>query len=78
MEYAVYRTYRADDGRKMGTLIDVLATREEAEAFAEARLSGQGREVVGLHTREIGEDDEYLWRDVSFNEAGGIEPAGER
>ncbi len=31
MEYAVYRTYRADDGRKMGTLIDVLATREEAK-----------------------------------------------
>ncbi len=78
MEYAVYRTYRADDGRKMGTLIDVLATREEAEAFAEVRLLGQGREIVGLQTDEISEDEEYLWRDVAFDGVGGIEPAGER
>ncbi len=42
------------------------------------RLLGQGREIVGLQTDEISEDEEYLWRDVAFDGAGGIEPAGER
>jgi len=75
MEYAVYKVFRGKDGRRMGSFVDMLASPEEAEAFARKR-EGE-HEVVGLMTREITEEDEYLWNTVVFDEEGGFEPVGE-
>ncbi len=74
MEYAVYRMF-SRDGRRMGSFVNMLATRQEAEAFA-AKLEGE-HEVVGLWTREIAEEDEHIWDTVAFDGEGGFEPAGE-
>ena len=74
MEYAVYRIF-IRDGRRMGSFVNMLATRQEAEAFA-AELEGE-HEVVGLWTREIDEEDEHIWDTVAFDGEGGFEPAGE-
>lgn len=74
MEWAVYRVFRSEDGRRMGSFVDMLSSREEAEAFAEG-LEGE-HEVVGLWTREIAEEDGNLWDTVVFDEEGGLAPAG--
>lgn len=74
MEYAVYRVF-LKDGRSMGSFVNMLATREEAEAFV-GRLEGE-HEIVGLWTREISEEDEHLWDTVVFDEEGSVEPVGE-
>jgi len=74
MEYAVYEV-SFKDGRRMGSFVNMLATREEAEAFA-AGLEGE-HEIVGLWTREITEEDEHLWDTVAFDEKGSVEPVGE-
>lgn len=72
MEWAVYRVYLDDDGRKIGSFVDMLPSREEAEAFSE-ELEGE-HEVAGLWTREIAEEDGYLWDTVVFDEVGGFAP----
>ena len=59
----------------MGSFVNMLPTREEAEAFA-ARLEGE-HEVVSLWTREITEEEEYLWDTVAFEEGGGVDPVGQ-
>lgn len=74
MEYAVYKVFR-QDGRRMGSFVNMLASHEEAEAFA-AMLEGE-HEIVGLWTREISEEDEHLWDTMVFDEGGGFEPVGE-
>ena len=73
MEYAVYKV-SFEDGRRMGSFVNMLATREEAEALV-GRLEGE-HEIVGLWTREITEEDEHLWDTVVFDEEGGLEPVG--
>jgi hypothetical protein len=73
MEYAVYKVF-LQDGRRMGAFVNMLATREEAEAFA-ADLEGE-HEIVGLWTREITEEDEHSWDTVAFDEEGGFKPVG--
>ena len=55
----MYRIFQDEDGRRMGSFVDMLASREEAEIFAEGR-EGE-HEVVGLWTREISEEDGDLW-----------------
>jgi hypothetical protein len=74
MEYAVYRVF-LQNGRRIGSFVNMLASREEAEAYA-AGLEG-AHEIVGLWTREITEEDEHLWDTVVFDEEGGLKPAGE-
>lgn len=71
MEYAVYRIYHDADGRKMGSYVNMLASREEAEELAES-LPGE-HEVVGLWTREISEAESGMWDTVVFSD-GGVEP----
>lgn len=75
MEHAVYKVFRGEDGRRKGSFVDMLPSREEAEAFASKR-DGK-HEVVGLWTREISEEDEHLWDTIVFNDGGGFEPVGE-
>lgn len=72
MEFAVYRISRSGDGIKKGSFVDMLASREEAEAFARER-EGE-HEVVGLWTRDISEEDGDLWSTVVFDEEGRVEP----
>ncbi len=74
MEYAVYEVF-LKDGRRLGSFVNMLSTREEAEAFA-ARLDGD-YEIVGLWTREITEEEEHLWNTIAFDDKGGLEPVGE-
>jgi hypothetical protein len=74
MEFAVYRVFQDEDGRRMGSFVNMLASREEAEAYARGR-DGE-HEVVGLWTREISEEDGDLWDTVVFNEDGDVEPVG--
>lgn len=62
-------------GRRIGSFVNMLASREEAEAYA-AGLEGE-HVVVGLWTREITEEDEHLWDTVAFDETGGFHPVGE-
>lgn len=71
MEFAIYRLYE-QGGRRMGKFVDMLATREEAEAFAD-KLEGE-HEIVELWTREITEEDGDLWETVEFREGGVVEP----
>ena len=74
MEHAVYRIF-SRGGRRMGSFVNMLATRQEAVAFA-SELEGE-HEVVALWTREIDEEDEHIWDTVVFDGEGGFEPAGE-
>ena len=74
MEWAVYRVFRSEAGRKMGSFVNMYAGREEAEAFARGR-DGE-HEIVGLWTREITEEDAHLWDVVVFDEEGGFAPVG--
>lgn len=74
MEWAVYKIFLSEDGRRMGSFVNMLASRAEAEAFASGR-EGE-HEVVGLWTREIAEEDGNLWDTVVFDEEGGFVPAG--
>lgn len=74
MEWAVYRVFWGEDGRRMGSFVNMLASREEAEEYARRR-DGEC-EVVGLWTREIAEEDAYLWDTVVFDEEGGFTPVG--
>ena len=74
MEYAVYKIF-TEGGRRMGSFVNMLATREEAEAFA-GGLEGE-HEVVGLWTREIDEEEEHLLDTVVFDGEGGFRPIGE-
>lgn len=74
MEYAVYRVF-LKDGWRTGTFVNMLASREEAEAFVE-KHEGEHR-VVGLWTREITPDDEDSWDTVAFSEGGSVEPVGQ-
>lgn len=76
VEWAVYRIFRSEDGRRMGSFVNMLASREEAEAYAD-KLEGE-HEVVGLWTREIAEEDDHLWDTVVFDEEGGLAPVGKR
>lgn len=73
MEYAVYRVFSDEDGRRMGSFVNMFASRAEAEVFARGRDSEH--EVVALWTREISEEDDHLWDTVTFDESGGVEPA---
>jgi hypothetical protein len=74
MEYAVYKVF-FENSRKMGSFVNMLASREEAEAFATS-LEGE-HQVVGIWTREIAEEDEHLWNTITFDEEGGFQPVGE-
>lgn len=74
VEWAVYRIFRSGDGHKMGSFVNMLASREEAETYA-GKLEGE-HEVVGLWTREITEEDANLWDTVVFDEVGGLAPVG--
>lgn len=76
MEWAVYRSFLDDNGRKMGSFVNMLPSREEAEAFAEG-LEGD-HEIVGLWTREIAEEDGPLWDTILFEEGGSVTPVGGR
>ena len=73
MEYAVYKVF-VEDGRKKGSFVNMLATRQEAEIFAQ-RQQGE-HEIVTLWTREISEEDEHLWNIVLFDEEGSLQPVG--
>ena len=73
MEYAVYKVF-VEDGRKKGCFVNMLASRQEAEAFAQ-RQQGE-HEIVALWTREITEEDEHLWNTILFDEKGGPQPVG--
>ncbi len=73
MVWAVYGVFRSKDGRRMGSFVNMFASREEAETFARGR-DGE-HEVVGLWTREIAEEDAHLWDTVVFDEEGGFAPA---
>ena len=64
-----------EDGRRMGSFVNMLPTHEEAEDLVE-RLEGE-HEVVGLWTRDIAEEDEHLWGTVEFDGGGGVRPVGE-
>ena len=74
MEWAVYRIFWSEDGRRMGSFVDMLASCEEAEAFTQGR-DGE-HEIVGLWTREITEEDSHLWDVVAFDDEGGFAPVG--
>ena len=74
MEWAVYRIFRGGDGRRMGSFVNMLASRDEAEAYTD-KLEGE-HEVVGLWTREIAEENAGLWDTVAFDEEGGFVPVG--
>lgn len=74
MEYAVYRIFRDERGRKMGTFVNMLSSRGEAEELA-GRLEGE-HEVVELRTREIGEDDDYST--VLFSDESDVAALGGR
>ena len=73
MEFAVYRIFRRN-GRKLGTFINMFASREEAEDLSE-RLAGEHR-VVELRTREIGEEDDYST--VLFSDESDVAAFGDR
>lgn len=72
MEWAVYKVFRSEDDRRMGEFVNMLASREDAEAYSRG-CDGE-HEVVGLWTREISEDDSHLWDTVVFDEEGGFAP----
>lgn len=74
MEHAVYRVFQDQNGRRMGSLVDMFASREDAEACVR-RLNGE-HDIVPLWTREIQEEDEHLWGTVAFDGHGGAEPVG--
>lgn len=73
MEFAVYRVFEGEDGRRMGSFVNMLASREEAEAYA--RQTEGEHEVVALWTRDVSEEDGDLWEIVVFEE-DGAEPVG--
>lgn len=72
MEYAIYEIFLMG-GYSMGRFVNLLPTRQEAEAFV-GTLEGEHR-IVELWTREIAEEDAHLWDVVVFDEKGGFEPA---
>lgn len=74
MEFAVYRVFQDEDRRRMGSFVNMLSSREEAEDYAR-ELDGE-HEVVELWTRDISEEDGDLWDTVVFNKDGGVEPVG--
>lgn len=74
MEWAVYSISWGEDDRKMGSFVNMFASREEADAFAQGR-DGE-HELVGLWTREISEEEEDLWGTVLFGEDGVVQPIG--
>lgn len=77
VEWAIYRIFIGEDGRRMGSFVNMFASQDEAEASVRKR-DGE-HEVVGLMTREISEEDEHLWNTVVFTSEArdGIEPVGE-
>lgn len=75
MEYAVYKVFWGENGRRMGSFVNMFASYEEAQTSARER-DGE-YEVVGLMTREITEEDEHMWNTIIFDEKDGFEPVGE-